>query len=43
MPTDKSLFYYGPIYHQLFDPQVADARQVTIDLIAEGSSVLPPA
>lgn len=40
MPEDKSLLYYGAIYHRLFDPQLAEARQVTVDLIAEGSSVL---
>ena len=40
MPIDKSLFIYGPLYHRLFDPQLAEARQVAVDLIAEGSSVL---
>jgi len=40
MPIDKSLFFYGPIYHRLFDPQLAEARQVAFDLIPEGSSVL---
>ena len=40
MPEDKSLFFYGPIYHRLFDPQLAEARRVAVDLIAEGSSVL---
>ncbi|MCK4823136.1 class I SAM-dependent methyltransferase [bacterium] len=40
MIKDKSLFYYGTIYHRLFDPQLAEARQITLDLIAEGSSVL---
>jgi len=40
MPVDKSLFFYGAIYHRLFDPQLAEARQVAVDLIAEGSSVL---
>jgi ubiquinone/menaquinone biosynthesis C-methylase UbiE len=40
MPLDKSLFYYGPIYHKLLDPQLAEARQVAVDLITEGSSVL---
>jgi len=37
---DKSLFFYGPIYHRLFDPQLAEARQVTVNLVPEGSSVL---
>lgn len=40
MPVDKSLFYYGPIYHRLFDPQLAEAREVIVGLINEGSSVL---
>ena len=40
MPEDKSLFFYGPIYHRLFDPQLAEARQVAVDLIPEESSVL---
>jgi ubiquinone/menaquinone biosynthesis C-methylase UbiE len=39
MLADKSLFFYGPIYHRLFDPQLAEARRVAVDLIAEGSSV----
>lgn len=37
---DKSLFFYGPVFHKLFDPQLAEGRQVTVDLINEGSSVL---
>lgn len=40
MLLDKSLFFYGSIYHKLFDPQLAETRQVAIGLIAEGSSVL---
>lgn len=40
MPVDKSFFYYGAIYHRLFDPQLAETRQVTVDLISERSSVL---
>ncbi len=40
MPVDKSLFYYGPIFHAIFDPPLAEGRQVALDLIAEGSSVL---
>lgn len=35
MPQDKSLFYYGAVYHWVFDPQLAEARQITVDLIAE--------
>ncbi|MBC7227357.1 MAG: class I SAM-dependent methyltransferase [Thermoflexales bacterium] len=40
MPVDKSLFYYGPIYHRLFDPQLAEARGIIAGLIPEGSAVL---
>jgi ubiquinone/menaquinone biosynthesis C-methylase UbiE len=40
MIKDKSLFYYGTIYHKLFDPQLEEARQITLDLISEGSSIL---
>jgi SAM-dependent methyltransferase len=40
MPIDKSLFFYGPIYHRLFDPQLAEGRRLAVDLIREGSSVL---
>lgn len=40
MTTDKSFYYYGAIYHRLFDPQIAVARQKTVDLIPAGSSVL---
>ncbi len=40
MLADKSLFYYGSIYNKLFDPPLAEARQVVIDLIDKGSSVL---
>jgi ubiquinone/menaquinone biosynthesis C-methylase UbiE len=39
-PIDKSLFFYGPIFHKLLDPKLAEGRQVTVDLINEGSSVL---
>lgn len=40
MTADKSLFFYGSLYHKLFDPQLAEARRVAVDLVAEGSSVL---
>ena len=40
MPADKSPFHYGIIYHKLMDPQNAEAREVALDLVAEGSSVL---
>jgi ubiquinone/menaquinone biosynthesis C-methylase UbiE len=38
--VDKNLFFYGPLYHRLFDPQLAEVRQVAVNLIPEGSSVL---
>lgn len=40
MPTDKSLFYYGSLYHMLFDPALTEGRQVAADLVADGSAVL---
>jgi ubiquinone/menaquinone biosynthesis C-methylase UbiE len=40
MPVDKSLFFYGGIYHKLLDPHQAEAREVVAGLITEGSSVL---
>jgi ubiquinone/menaquinone biosynthesis C-methylase UbiE len=40
MPTDKSLYYYGPIYHRLLDPELVETRHVAVDLITDGSSVL---
>lgn len=40
MPGDKSVFYYGRLYHWLFDPPLAEARRVVTDLVPEGSSVL---
>lgn len=40
MPIDESPIYYGWIYHKLFDPALAEAWQVAVDLVAEGSSVL---
>lgn len=40
MPVDKSLFYYGPVYHRLLDLPLAEAREVIVGLIKEGSSVL---
>jgi SAM-dependent methyltransferase len=40
MPTEKSLLYYGPIYHKLFDPELAEGRRVAAELIPKGSSVL---
>jgi len=40
MRVDKSLFIYGQIYHRLLDPPLAESRQITLDLIPEGCSVL---
>jgi len=37
---DKSLFYYGWSYHKLFDRELTSAREVVVDLVIEGSSVL---
>ena len=30
-----SFYYYGAIYHRLFDPQLAEASRVALDLAAE--------
>jgi len=40
MPADKSLFFYGWIYHKFLDPHQAEARELIAGLIPEGSSVL---
>lgn len=40
MPVDKSLFFYGRIYHKHLDPHQAEAREVITGFIPEGSSVL---
>jgi len=40
MPVDKSLWFYGWVFHKLFDPQLAEGRLVAVGLISEGSSVL---
>ena len=40
MPTDKSLFFYGGMYHRLLDPQLAEGRRVAVNLVPEGSQVL---
>jgi len=40
MPLDKSQLFYGLVYHRILDPPLAEARQVAVDLITEGSSVL---
>ena len=40
MIKDKSLSYYGWFYHKLFDRELASAREVVVDLVTEGSSVL---
>ncbi len=39
-PPDKSLFFYGPLYHRLLDPPLAEARRVAVDLVPPHSSVL---
>jgi ubiquinone/menaquinone biosynthesis C-methylase UbiE len=38
--NDKSLFYYGWLYHKLFDRELGEAREAAVDLVTEGSSVL---
>ncbi len=38
--VDKSLRFYGAVYHRLLDPPLADARAVAVNLVASGSSVL---
>ena len=40
MPADKSSLYYGRLYHRLFDPQLAPARDLVLDLIPADSDVL---
>jgi demethylmenaquinone methyltransferase/2-methoxy-6-polyprenyl-1,4-benzoquinol methylase len=40
MPEDKSLFYYGSMFHRMFDPPLADARLAAASLIPDGISVL---
>lgn len=40
MPEDKSLFYYGRLFHWLFDKPLAESRQVVANLVPEGSRVL---
>jgi ubiquinone/menaquinone biosynthesis C-methylase UbiE len=40
MAEEKSLFYYGWLYHRLFDPPLAEAREVAMDLVGDGSSVV---
>lgn len=40
MPQDKSLYYYGPIYHRIIDGKLEEARQTIVNIIPEGASVL---
>ena len=40
MPVDKSLFYYGTIYHRVIDGKLEEARQAIVDLVPEESSVV---
>lgn len=37
---DKSLFFYGSFFHRFLDPPLAINRQIAVDYIPEGSSVL---
>ena len=40
MPVDKSLFYYGHLYHMMFDPLIKPLRSAIAERIPHGSSVL---
>ncbi len=40
MLQDKSLFYYGALYHRLIDGKLREARQVVVDIIPRGATVL---
>ncbi len=40
MVKDKSLYYYGALYHRLFDSKLEEGRQKIVDLIPEKSTVL---
>lgn len=39
-PKDKSLFYYGSLYHRLMDPLIKTARDAIVDRIPANSAVL---
>jgi SAM-dependent methyltransferase len=39
-PKDKSLFYYGSLYHRLMDPLIKPAREAIVDRIPANSAVL---
>ncbi len=40
MPEDKSLFFYGPLYHALLDPPLEDVHHMAVELLPTGCSVL---
>jgi ubiquinone/menaquinone biosynthesis C-methylase UbiE len=40
LTEDKSLFYHGWFYHKLMDRELTAAREIAVDLVTEGSSVL---
>jgi SAM-dependent methyltransferase len=40
MLQDKSLWYYGSVYHRVIDGKLEEARQIIADLVSEGASVL---
>jgi len=40
MPQDKSLFHYGAFYYKVIDGKQEEARNIILNLIPEGSSVL---
>jgi len=40
MPQDKSLFYYGALYHRVIDGKLKEARRGVVQVVPEGTSVL---
>lgn len=40
MSIDKSSSFYGSFYHRFLDPPLKETREVTVDLIPAGSSVI---
>ena len=39
-PEDKSLFYYGSLYHRLMDPLIKPAREAIVAWVPESATVL---
>ncbi len=40
MVADKSQYYYGSLYHRLFDGKLKEMRQMVLQLIPDGAKVL---